>query len=255
MAELYYNQLTADQQKQIGFILVNDDTAAGDMNRLKSAGSFQKDGSPREYLPTVQDDSSSTVMNALSNNDPYPKDDMVVIDRDGHVIKYFTNRESNMSNKASNNIKKFVMALTKPEYKNPCAAEKVEVEESKEDSSDSKDVSSSKDGESKDDDSKDDSESKDTPEKDSEEMAGQNGLYKLKETCMQSEADCRACSGKFKNSKCFLKKKMKCSQMKSEALCKLAECKYSKAKKAKKAKKGRPAKKAKPAKCKGKGIF
>jgi len=243
MAELYYGQLNADQQKQIGFILVNDDGALADLPRLMEKGSY--DG---KSLPTVQDDSSSTVMNALSNNDPWPKDDMVVIDRDGHVIKYFTSRESAMSNRQNNNIKKFVMALTQEGYKNPCAVEKVVVEESNE--SDSKDVSSSKDGESK-----DDSESKDNPEKDSEEMEVEDGLDKLKEACGQSEADCRACSGKFKNSKCFLKKKMRCSQMKSEALCKLAECKYSKAKKAKKAKKGKPAKKAKPAKCKGKGIF
>jgi len=227
MAELYYNQLDDPARAKIGFILVNDDGASADLNRLKVAGSWKG-----ESLPTVQDDSSSTVMNALSNKNPWPKDDMVVIDRDGHVIKYFTSRYSAMGNRANNNIKNFVMALTKPEYKNPCAPEKVVVEESK-----------------------DESEDKDKSEKDSEEMAVQNGLYKLKEACKQSEADCLNCSGKFKNNKCFLKKKMRCSLMKSEALCKLAECKYSKAKKGKKAKKGRPAKKAKPAKCKGKGIF
>jgi len=222
MAELYYNQLDDAARSKIGFILVNDDGALADLNRLKGAGSYGG-----KYLPTVQDDSSSTVMNALSNNNPWPKDDMVVIDKDGHVIKYFTSRYSAMGNRQNNNIRSFVMEVTKAGYKNPCAAE-IEVVKKDE---------------------------KDKSEKDSEEMAVQNGLYKLKEACKQTEAACRDCSGNFKNNKCFLKKKMRCSLMKSETLCKIAECKYSKAKKAKKAKKGKPAKKAKPAKCKGKGIF
>jgi len=222
MAELYYNQLDDAARSKIGFIAVNDDGALADLNGLKASARFGG-----QSITVVQDDSSSTLMNAISNENPWPKDDMAVIDKDGHMIKYFTSRYSAMANRQNNNVKSFVMALTKDEYKNPCVAE-VEVTKEPE---------------------------KDKSEKDSEEMAVQNGLYKLKEACKKSENDCISCSGKFKNKKCFLKKKMRCSLMKTEALCKLAECKYSKAKKGKKAKKGRPAKKAKPAKCKGKGIF
>eukprot|EP00497_Spongosphaera_streptacantha_P003121 TRINITY_DN376_c0_g1_i1.p1 TRINITY_DN376_c0_g1~~TRINITY_DN376_c0_g1_i1.p1 ORF type:complete len:228 (-),score=79.41 TRINITY_DN376_c0_g1_i1:683-1366(-) len=222
MAELYYNQPDDAARFKIGFILVNDDGALADLNGLKASGSYRG-----KFLPVVQDDSGSTIMNAISNKNPWPKDDMAVIDKDGHMIKYFTSRYSAMGNRQNNNVRSFVMELSKAEYKNPCAAE-IEVGKEKE---------------------------KDKSEKDSEDMAIQNGLYKLKEACRQTEADCLDCSGRFKNNKCFLKKKMKCSVLKSEVLCKLAECKYSKAKKGKKAKKGRPSKKEKPAKCKGKGIF
>jgi len=221
MAELYYNQLDDAARSKIGFILVNDDGALADLNGLKASGRWGG-----KSLPVVQDDSGSTVMNSISNQNPWPKDDMAVIDSNGHMIKYFTSRYSAMGNRQNNNVRSFVMELSKAEYKNPCAAAKEpEVKE------------------------------KDKSEKDSEGMALQNGLYKLKEACRKTEADCLDCSGRFKNNKCFLKKKMRCAVLKSEALCKLAECRYSKARPAKKAKKGRPAKKAKPAKCKGKGIF
>jgi len=204
MAELYYNQLDEAAREKIGFVLVNDDGAAADRPRLESSGSYQG-----KKLPVVQDDGDSTLMNALSNNDPYPKDDMAVVDRNGRMIKYFDSRSSSMSNRGNNNVRSFVMDLTQDSYENPCGNgdnEKTEVDEKTE-------------------------------------------VEKLADLCSAGADNCAACKGRWKNSACKLKKKMKCRLLQNEAMCTKAKCKFAKAKPARKGKK------AKPAKCKGKGIF
>merc|ERR1719471_1383814 len=70
-------------------------------------------------------------------------------------------------------------------------------------------------------------------------------VEKLADLCSAGAENCAACKGRWKNSACKLKKKMKCRLLQNEALCTQAKCKFAKAKPAKKGKK------AKPAKCKG----
>lgn len=198
MAELYYNQLDEAAREKIGFVLVNDDGAASDRPRLEASGTYQG-----KQLPVVQDDGDSTLMNALSNNNAYPKDDMAVVDRNGRMIRYIDARSSSMSNRADNNVRSFVMEIAQDSYKNPCG--------------------------------NGDNEKTD--------------LEKLADVCSAGAENCAACKGRWKNSACKLKKKMKCRLLQNEAMCTQAKCKFAKAKPAKKGKK------AKPAKCKGKGIF
>jgi len=118
MAELYYNQLDDDQRSKIQFVLVNDDSAASDMGRLKSAAMFGGQGP----LPAVQDDKPSTFMNELSNNKPSPKDDMALVDKEGHMIKYFPSSQSNMGDSQNNNVRNTVMEVLRADYKNPCVS-------------------------------------------------------------------------------------------------------------------------------------
>lgn len=115
MAELYYNQLDDDQRSKITFVALNDDGAARDLPRLKASGNYNG-----KQMPTVQDENGSPMMNALSNNNQMPKDDMILFDKNGQVIQYFTMSKSNMGNRQSNNIKTAVMDVLKEDYKSPC---------------------------------------------------------------------------------------------------------------------------------------
>lgn len=193
MAELY-GKLGKEQQKKIQFVALNDDGAAASFNALKSAAGG---------LPTIQDKAGSPYMNALSNGDNMPKDDMAIIDKDGHMIRYFTARESNMGDKFNNNIRTAVMNLLKDDYKSPCAGKM------------------GGDGKGDGDDGK----------------GEMSPLEALKEHCRSDMDKCAACKGKVKQGKnCVLRKRLKCKFMTTEELCKKAKCKY------KAPKRGKPAK-------------
>jgi len=200
MAELYYNQLSDGNRSKIQFVLLNDDTAVDDMGRLKAAAKFNG-----KELPAVQDDNKSTLMNALSNNNDYPKDDMALVDKNGRMIKYFTNAQSSMSNRQSNNVRSMVMEVVRDGYKNPCGG--------------GDDGKQGGDGKGK---------------------GEMSPLDELKAHCMLSKDTCAACKGRMKRGACALKKRLKCKMMMTEELCKKAKCSYKAPKRGKKAKcKGR----------------
>jgi len=190
MAELYYEQLDDVQQSKIQFVALNDDGAVRDFESLEKAA---------RGLPTIQDKAGSPYMNALSNNNNMPKDDMAIIDKNGHMIRYFNSRESNMGNKNNNNIRTAVMELLKDDYKSPCAG---------------------KGGDGDGDDGK----------------GEMSPLEALKAHCRSDNDTCVACKGKLRGKNCVLKKRLKCKFMQSEELCKKANCKYKAAKRGKKAK-------------------
>jgi len=187
MARLY-GQLDDDQQSKIQFVALNDDGAARDFESLKRAAGG---------LPTIQDKAGSPYMNALSNNNNMPKDDMAIIDKNGHMIRYFNSRESNMGNPNSNNIRTAVMNLLKDDYKSPCAGKGGDGDDGK--------------GE-------------------------MSPLEALLAHCRSDNDTCVACKGKLRGKNCVLKKRMKCKFMQSEELCKKAKCKYKAPKRGKPAK-------------------
>lgn len=214
MADLYYNPqrgMDDNDRSKIQFVLINDDGAATDFDRLQDAGQYQG-----KFLPALNDDEDSSLMNAISGNKQWPKDDMAILDRKGRMIQYFESSQSSMSNRANNKIKSAVEKILSDDYKNPC-----EKDESKDDS-----VSE---------------ESKDSVSEESkDEKEETSPLDDLKAACLLS---CKDCKGKVQRGKCKLKKKLKCKFMLTKELCTQAKCKY-------KAPKG-----GKKAKCKGKGIF
>jgi len=213
MADLYYNPkygMDDNDRSKIQFVLINDDGAASDFERLKQAGQYQG-----KFLPALNDDDSSSLMNAISGGKQWPKDDMAILDKEGRMIQYFENPQSAMGNRANNKIKSAVEKILSDDYKNPCVAD-----ESKDDSKD----------ESKD-------ESMDESKDSKEEMSP---MDELRASCL---LNCDGCKGKMKRGKCQLKKKLKCKFMLTKELCTQAKCKYKAAKGNKKAK------------CKGKGIF
>jgi len=198
MAELYYNQLEDNDRSKIQFVLLNDDGASGDMGRLKDAGKYGANA-----LPAVQDDNSSTLMNALSNNKQWPKDDMALVDKNGRMIKYFPSSQSAMGNRQNNNVKSMVLKVVGDDYKNPCGGGEESKEESKEGGMGKGEMSP---------------------------------LDELKAHCMLSKDTCAACKGRMKRGACALKKKLKCKLMLTEELCKKAKCNYKPPKRGKKAK-------------------
>lgn len=197
MAELYYNQLDDKQRSKIQFVLLNDDGAAQDMGRLKQSGQWEG-----KALPAVQDDDQSTLMDALSNKNNFPKDDMALVDKNGHMIKYFPSSQSSMGNRQSNNVRSMVMEVVRDGYKNPCV----------EDGDDGKQGG---DGKGK---------------------GEMSPLDELKAHCMLSKDTCAACKGRMKRGACALKKKLKCKMMTTEELCKKAKCSYKAPKRGKRAK-------------------
>lgn len=213
MADLYYNPkygMDDNDRSKIQFVLINDDGAASDFDRLKQSGQYQG-----KFLPALNDDDNSSLMNAISGGKQWPKDDMAILDKEGRMIQYFDSSQSGMSNRANNKIKTAVEKILSDDYKNPCVAD-----ESKEESKD----------ESKD-------ESVDESKDSKEEMSP---MDELRASCL---LNCTGCKGKMKKGKCQLKKKLKCKFMLTKELCTQAKCKY-------KAPRGN-----KKAKCKGKGIF
>jgi len=197
MAELYYKELNDNQRAKIQFVLVNDDGAANDFGRLKTAGMYGGRG-----LPTVQDDKSSTLMNALSNNNNYPKDDMALLDKNGRMIKYFTSSKSNMNNRGADGVPSAVFEVLKDTYKNPCATD-----------------NGKKEGKGNED-----------------KEGGMSELDELRAHCKLSKDTCAACKGRMKRGACALRKKLKCKFMQSEELCKKAKCQYKAPKRGKKSK-------------------
>lgn len=212
MAELYYNQLNDEQRSKIQFVVLNDDKAATTFGRLKESAQFAG-----KTLPAVQDVDGSPLMNALSNNNQYPKDDMAIVDKDGNMIQYFPSSKSNMGNKKSNDVRSAVLEIV-GDFKNPCV--KPSSGGDKGDGGDKGNNSGKGDG---------------------------NGelspLQALKAHCKLKD-NCAACKGKLrKGDICTLKKRLKCKFMTTPEVCEMAKCKY------------KPAKGKKKAKCKGKGIF
>jgi len=194
MADLYYNPkygMDDNDRSKIQFVLINDDGAASDFERLKESGQYQG-----KYLPALNDDADSSLMNAISGGKQWPKDDMAILDREGRMIQYFASSQSGMSNRADNKIKTAVEKILSDDYKNPCVAD-----ESKEESKDAK-----------------------------EEVSP---MDELKASCL---LNCNGCKGKMKKGKCQLRKKLKCKFMSTKELCTQAKCKYKAARGNKKAK-------------------
>lgn len=205
MADLYYNPargLNDNDRSKIQFVLVNDDGAARDFDRLKQSGQYQG-----KYLPAYNDDSKSNLMNNISGGKEWPKDDMAILDKEGRMIQYFDSSQSSMGNRSNNKIKAAVEKVLSDDYKNPCEGDSAASESDESKASES-------------DESKEDEK---TP------------LDVLKATCMLKD-NCSNCKGKVKKGACKLKKKLKCKFMGTEDLCKKAQCKYKPAKKGKKAK-------------------
>lgn len=212
MADLYYGKLNDDQREKIQFVLLNDNSAARSMGDLKAAGSYNGN-----YLPAVQDDAKRTLMDALSNNNPYPKDDMILVDKNGKVIKYLPMRESNMGNKEDNDVRSLVLEVVRDDFKHPCAGRPAGGQGGQGGGG----QTSSGGGGGK---------------------GNMSPLDELKAYCML-EGNCAACKGRMRRGACALKKKLKCKLMQTKEACEKAKCSYKAAKKGKKAK------------CKGKGVF
>jgi len=118
MADLYYNPargLNDNDRSKIQFVLINDDGAARDFDRLKQSGQYQG-----KYLPAYNDDSQSNLMDNISGGKDWPKDDMAILDKEGRMIQYFESSQSNMGNRNSNKIKAAVERVLSDDYKNPC---------------------------------------------------------------------------------------------------------------------------------------
>jgi len=197
MAELYYNQLDDSARSKIQFVVVNDDGAVNDFGRLESAARYpqycQKTQANCKTLPAVQDDGESTLMNALSNGNNFPKDDMALVDKMGNMIQYFTSAQSNMGDKDNNRVRNAVMEIVRDDYKNPCAKPAGGAGEGGNNSSGGK----------------------------------KSPLDELRAFCKLSKDKCVACKGKLrKTGECTLKKKLKCKLMRSEETCKMAKCTY-----------------------------
>lgn len=222
MAELYYNQLNDEQRSKIQFVVLNNVGAATSFGDLEKSARYPRFCKPISEecrnLPAVQDVAKSPLMNALSNNNNYPKDDMAIVDKDGNMIQYFTSAKSNMGNKSSNDVRSAVMKIVGADFKNPCV--KPASGGDKGDGGDKGNNSGKGDG---------------------------NGevspLQALKAHCKLKD-NCAACKGKLrKGDICTLKKRLKCKFMTTPEVCKMAQCKY------------KPAKGNKKARCVGKGIF
>lgn len=226
MAELYYNQLNDEQRSKIQFVALNADDAATSFGDLEDSARYPRFCKPSpskqcDILPAVQDDSGSPLMNALSNNNQYPKDDMAIVDKDGNMIQYFPSSKSNMGNKNSNQVRSAVMEIVREDFKNPCV--KPSSGGDKGDGGDKGNNSGKGDGNSND--------------------GEVSPLQALKAHCKLKD-NCAACKGKLrKGDICTLKKRLKCKFMTTPKVCEMAKCKY------------KPAKGNKKARCVGKGIF
>lgn len=201
MADLYYGKLNDDQREKIQFVLLNDNSAVNSMGALKAAGSYNGN-----KLPAVQDDGQRTLMNALSNNNPSPKDDMILVDKNGKVIKYLPMRESNMGDKEDNNVRSLVLEVVRDDFKPPdCASRGGQGGGGQ---------TSSGGGGGK---------------------GNMSPLDELKAYCML-EGNCAACKGRMRRGACALKKKLKCKLMQTREACEKAKCSYKAAKGKRKAK-------------------
>jgi len=85
-------------------------------------------GSLKGAAGFVQDNKAEALMAQLSGNDPMAKDDILILDSKGRVVRYWDANKSALYN-PENEIFKTVKAMANKSFKNPCADAKPKVNE------------------------------------------------------------------------------------------------------------------------------
>lgn len=244
LSNLYYNVMTDDDREKIDIVLINGADGKPFTANLSSRN---------QRLPIQQDDDSETLFKSISNNDPAPKDDMALFDKEGRLIKYFEMQESYMGNQSNNQIRTWMLNVASSDYVNPCASTESDAGETE--TPMNNDGSPATTGDKTDQgDKMDKGDKTDKPGKEKKTKAdkadkkgGKTPVEVvsrdvLVEMCTKDETSCSACGGKIKKGKCALKKKLSCRLFKTPEFCQASGCKYKKAN----------VKRNKPMKCKGK---
>jgi len=220
----YYNVMDDADREKIDIVLINGYDGKDFEANLRNRN---------QRLPIQQDDPSETLFKSISNNDPSPKDDMALFDKEGRLVKYFEMQESYMGNTNKNLVRSTIEAVAGADYVNPCASAGSGAGDAKgDDGSKPADKGDKKDEGDK-------AEKGDKKGKKQVEVVSRDVLVEM---CKESETSCAARSGRFKKGACMMKKKLNCRSFKTPELCQASGCKYKKAN----------VKKNKPMKCKGK---
>jgi len=185
MATIYYSMLDDDARSKISFLIVNAGSASADRADLERAARYNSGGTIMGPLPVYQDDRTSTLLNAISNNDPYPKDDIALFDREGRVVSYWESNQSFLGGTTNLIIQK-VREVTADGYVSPCGP---------------------------------------AVDPETEQPGGELSLSQFRDLCQTSTDNCRACRGKIKNGECRVKikscKKVRTEEMCRAARCKV----------------------------------
>lgn len=76
-------------------------------------------GSAEGNVAFFQDNRAQQLTAALSNNDYSPKDDILILDSQGHIVEYWDSRDSGLWS-PNNDIFKMVKKMANKEYRNDC---------------------------------------------------------------------------------------------------------------------------------------